>query len=109
MLGCVLEGIGIGHCLGTSSPPILTDANRHSAYPPSNPYNLTSIRSLALLNKHKSTNMSDKSEIQAKAYKEVEQSTGSDNIAHALAGAGGGLLSMALTFVNPSATSNDSR
>ncbi|KAK3055069.1 hypothetical protein LTR09_004229 [Extremus antarcticus] len=42
--------------------------------------------------------MSDKSEIQAKAYKEVEQSTGSDNIAHALAGAGGGLLSMALTY-----------
>jgi adenine nucleotide transporter 17 len=40
--------------------------------------------------------MSDRAEIQAKAYKEVEQS--SDNIAHAMAGAGGGLLSMAITY-----------
>lgn len=41
--------------------------------------------------------MSDKSEVQAKAQEVAAQQ--SDNVAHALAGAGGGLLSMALTLV----------
>jgi solute carrier family 25 (peroxisomal adenine nucleotide transporter), member 17 len=43
--------------------------------------------------------MSDRSAVQAKAQDVVEQQ--SDNMAHAIAGAGGGLLSMALTFVAP--------
>jgi hypothetical protein len=40
--------------------------------------------------------MSDKSDTQEKAQEVMEQS---DNLAHAVAGAGGGLLSMALTLV----------
>ena len=40
--------------------------------------------------------MSDRSDTQEKAQEVVEQQ--SDNVAHALAGAGGGLLSMALTY-----------
>lgn len=42
--------------------------------------------------------MSDRSSEQSKAQEVVEQQ--SDNVAHAMAGAGGGLLSMALTFVD---------
>ena len=41
--------------------------------------------------------MSDKSDTQEKAQEVMEQQ--SDNLAHAVAGAGGGLLSMALTLV----------
>lgn len=41
--------------------------------------------------------MSDNSKAQEKAQEVLEQQ--SDNMAHAVAGAGGGLLSMALTFV----------
>ena len=42
-------------------------------------------------------NMSDRSTAQVKAQEVVDSQ--SDNVAHAMAGAGGGLLSMALTLV----------
>ena len=42
--------------------------------------------------------MSDSREAQEKAQEVMEQQ--SDNVAHAVAGAGGGLLSMALTLVD---------
>ena len=46
--------------------------------------------------------MSDRSEIQAKVDGRLHaEGQSSDNIAHAMAGAGGGLLSMAITFVLP--------
>lgn len=42
--------------------------------------------------------MSDKSDTQEKAQEVLDQQ--SDNLAHAVSGAGGGLLAMALTFVD---------
>lgn len=49
--------------------------------------------------------MSDKSDTQEKAQEVLEQQ--SDNLAHAVSGAGGGLLAMALTLVDPSVIVRD--